>query len=458
MNITDKEMRSGRIFPLFNRYFFPTLAGMLGTSLVTMTDGIFVGRSVGADGVAAVNLIWAPLMLLLGLGLMLGMGSSVLASVAIAQNDDERARKNVTQSFAAGVAITALIVGIMLANPLATVMVLGASTTLAETAMTYMMYLVPGFLFNIIAIIGLFVLRADGAPRTTMWATIAPGILNVLLDYLFMFPLGMGIKGAALATSISYVLGCSIVLYYLVRKARHLALLNIFRKKAREGFRRNVRRQCGIGLPALLGEAVMSITMLLGNLLTAKYIGDAGVAAYGLICYYLPYVFLVGNAIAQGAQPLISFNHGINNQGRVLKIQRMAIIYALTAGVLIGICFYLLNRPLTALFLPLDTTAAEIAVKAFPFYALCTIPYIFNIASIGYYQSIERPAPAILFSLLRCAVFLIPTFIVLPQIIGTTGIWLSITVSETLTAFVIITYYIVHKRKCLRLGPDVHAG
>lgn len=141
----------------------------------------------------------------------------------------------------------------------------------------------------------------------------------------------------------------------------------------------------------------------------------------------------------------------------MLNIQKVALIYALAGGVLIGPCFYLLNRPLTALFLPLDTTAAEIAVEAFPFYALCTIPYIFNIASIGYYQSIERPAPAILFSLLRCAVFLIPTFIVLPQIIGTTGIWLSITISETLTAVVIIAYYIAHKRTSMRPGPDAYA-
>lgn len=102
MEITDKELQTSPIHSLFRKYFYPTLGGMLAVSLVTVTDGIFVGNGVGADGVAAVNLVWAPLMLFVGLGLMLGMGSSVAASIALAKGDVITARRHVTQSMIFG--------------------------------------------------------------------------------------------------------------------------------------------------------------------------------------------------------------------------------------------------------------------------------------------------------------------------------------------------------------------
>ncbi len=446
MEITDKELRTSPIHTLFRRYFYPTLGGMLAVSLVTVTDGIFVGNGIGADGVAAVNLVWAPLMLFIGLGLMLGMGSSVAASIALAKGDVITAKRHVTQSMIVGFLAVSFVVSVMFISPAATVRILGASDTLTGVSIEYLVYILPGFLFDIFAMIGLFVLRVDGNPKLAMWCTLLRALVNIILDYILIFPLGMGIKGAAIATSLSYVVGAAVVLVYLTGYARSLRLLNPINPASWKGWLNNLWLQCKIGVSGMLGEGVMALTMFLGNIMTMKYLGDAGVGAFGLICYYLPFVFLVGNSIAQGAQPIISFNYGYGDLQRVKSTERVAIKTAIISGLIMGALFLLGRYPLTDIFLSVESTAGNIAVSAFPYYALCAVPYIFNIASIGYFQSIGKAAPSIVFSLLRGPVFLIPSYLLLPTAMGVTGIWIALGVSELMTAVCICAYYWKHHK------------
>ncbi len=446
MEITDKELRTSPIHALFRRYFYPTLGGMLAVSLVTVTDGIFVGNGVGADGVAAVNLVWAPLMLFVGLGLMLGMGSSVAASIALAKEDVMTARRHVTQCMIIGFLTVSSVVSVMFISPTATVRILGASDTLTGVSVEYLIYILPGFLFDIFAMIGLFVLRVDGNPKLAMWCTVLRALVNIVLDYILIFPLEMGIKGAAIATSLSYVVGAAVVVVYLAGYARSLKLLNPIKPTSWKGCLNNLWLQCKIGVSGMLGEGVMALTMFLGNIMTMKYLGDAGVGAFGLICYYLPFVFLVGNSIAQGAQPIISFNYGYGDFQRVKSTERVAIKTAIISGLIMGALFLLGRYPLTDIFLSVESTSGNIAVSAFPYYALCAVPYIFNIASIGYFQSIGKVAPSIVFSLLRGPIFLIPSFLLLPTAIGVTGIWIALAVSELLTAVCICGYYWKHHK------------
>lgn len=446
MKITDSELRTSPIASLFRRYFYPTLGGMLAMSFVTVTDGIFVGNGIGADGVAAVNLVWAPLMLFIGLGLMLGMGCSVAGSIALAKGDGILARRHVTQSLVGGFVIVAFVVAVMLVSPTTTVRILGASPTLEDITAEYLIYILLGFLFDIFVMIGLFVIRADGNPRLAMWATVLPGILNIGLDYILIFPLKMGIKGAAIATSASYVIGAIMVMVYLVGYAKSLRLLNPINTASWAGFIKNIWLQCKIGVSGMLGEGVMALTMFLGNIMTMKYLGDAGVGAFGLICYYLPFIFLVGNSIAQGAQPIISYNFGCRDFQRVKSTEKVAIKTAILSGLIMGVLFWGGKYLLTDIFLPAESLAGSISISAFPYYSLCAIPYIFNIASIGYFQSIGKAAPSIMFSLLRGPIFLIPLFFLLPAAFGVTGIWTALAVSELLTSVCIYIYYWKHHK------------
>ncbi|MGN1213391.1 MAG: MATE family efflux transporter, partial [Bacteroidaceae bacterium] len=441
MIITEKELQTKRIAPLFRAYFFPTLFAMIAISLVTIADGFFVGRGVGADGVAAVNIVWAPMMIFVGLGLMLGIGCGVTSTIALARGDKTTARRHVTQAITLGLLIVVILATIMLANPSATAKLLGASDTLQDITIEYMVYLIPGFVIDIFCLIGQFVLRCDGRPKTAMWSTLLPGITNVVLDWLLVFHLDMGIKGAALATSLSFVVGSLIVFFALIKPNSKLRLLNIFSKNTWVGATRNISRQCLIGLSALLGELVMAMTMFLGNIETMRLLGDAGVGAFGVVCYYLPFIFLMGNAIAQSGQPILSFNYGRRNTVRVRETFHYMIKIAMVCGLICAFAFFFLNTALTSLFIPADSPAGTIAIEAFPYYAACALPYIFNIVAIGYFQSVERAKPSIVFALMRGTVFLVPSFVLLPLWLGSTGVWLALTVSELSTTLFIVLFY-----------------
>lgn len=430
---------------LFRIYFVPTLLGMLSTCIVTAIDGIFVGHGVGSDGVAAVNIAYSPMMLLIGIGLMLGIGCSVVSSIHLSRGAVRTARFNLTQALVAATILVLIFWAFVYSSPVSFAKALGASPTLMPLVLDYLLWVTPGILFCVWSIIGLFIIRLDGAPQLAMWLNIIPSSLNAVLDYVFIFPLGMGLKGAAIATSISMAIGGILVMVYLGWFAKTLRLIKL--KLSRKSMRlalRNIGYQSRIGVSALLGEASMAVIMFVGNQIFMRYLGDDGVAAFGVACYYCPFIFMIGNAIAQSAQPIISFNFGKGSLDRVRNTERLAIITAGICGVIVTSMFVFMPRLLVALFIDPHTEAARMAIAGLPIFSTAVIFYIFNLTAIGYFQSVERVKPSIIFALLRGFVIIVPSFCLMPLILGTTGIWLALGVSELLTAVCIIAFYIYH--------------
>lgn len=442
------DLGTVKIPRLFRLYLIPTLLGMLSLCAVTATDGIFVGRGVGSDALAAVNICIAPTMVMMGISLMLGVGSSVVSSIHLASGNVKAARLNVTQALATATLIVIIFLGLTLISIDTTGRALGSSDTLMPLVRDYMPWIFVCCLFQSWCGIGLFVVRLDGSPKYAMWCNVLPGLLNVVLDYIFIFPLQMGIKGAAIATCISCAVGGVMVMCYLLFFARTLRLIKI--KMSRKSLRltlRNIGYQCKIGISALLGEATMGVLMLMGNLMFMKYIGNDGVGAFSIACYYCPFVFMIGNAIAQSAQPIISYNYGKGSKSRVIATEKLAILAALGCGLAITAAFIFTPSAMVHLFLDPDLAAAKIAVKGFPVFSVAFIAFIFNLTAIGYFQSVEKVMPSIVFALLRGLIFLVPAFILLPTILNATGIWLALGISEILTALSIVGFYIYNKSR-----------
>lgn len=448
MNRDAIDLGTVNIPRLFRTYFIPTLLGMLAICAVTATDGIFVGRGVGSDALAAVNICIAPTMLIMGIGLMLGVGTSVVSSIHLAGNNVKAARLNVTQALATGTIVALIFISVTLISPRHTAILLGSSETLMPQVLEYMPWIFVTCLFQIWCAIGLFVVRLDGSPKYAMWCNVLPGLMNVVLDYLFIFPMDMGVRGAALATCISCFVGCMMVVVYLGFIAGHLRLIRIkLSVKSLKLSLRNIGYQCRIGISALLGEATMGMLMLLGNLVFMHYVGDDGVGAFSIACYYCPFAFMIGNAIAQSAQPIISYNYGLNYHHRVVSTERLAIMAAVGCGIIVTTSFCLIPELMVGLFLSDGTRAVDIAVGGFPLFSTAFIFFIFNLTSIGYFQSVEKVVPSIVFALLRGAVFLIPSFLLMPVLFGVKGIWASLFVSEFLTSLTIVAYYICNRRR-----------
>lgn len=431
---------------LFRKYFIPTLLGMLSMASVTAIDGIYVGHGVGSDGIAAINICIPLLMLFTGFGLMLGIGSSVVASIHLSHDKVKAARINATQALWFVTAVTLLAVIVIMVWPYETAKVLGASEHLIPLVVKYLLWFGPSLVFQMWLSVSLFIIRLDGSPQYAMWCNVIAAVLTVILGWIFIFPLELGIEGAALAATVSTAIGGIIGIYYLLFKAKKLRVITI--KTSWKSLRltmRNIGYQCKIGSSALLGEATMATLMFVGNQVFMKYLGDNGVGAFGIACYYTPFVFMVGNAIAQSAQPILSYNYGMNLNKRVTQTEKLALKTALMCGIVVTLIFYFFPHWLVGLFLPLENEAAKIAVAGLPLFSLGFICFIMNLTAIGYFQSLERIGAATTFALLRGLLILVPAFYLLPIAMGNNGIWLAMPVSEMITLLCIFGYYVIHK-------------
>lgn len=189
------DFEKEKVSVLFRKLLIPTLLGTISISAVTAIDGIFVGHGVGADGVAAVNFIVPVYQIMSGLGLMIGSGCSVVASIHLSRQNVKVARLNVTQAMLSASLVTVLLCLLMWLFPYVTARLLGASDTLMPQVVDYLIWITPSYLFEVWSLIGLFIIRLDGAPRYAMWCNIVPALLNVLFDWLFIFPPRPGREG-----------------------------------------------------------------------------------------------------------------------------------------------------------------------------------------------------------------------------------------------------------------------
>ncbi|WP_195532666.1 MATE family efflux transporter [Bacteroides finegoldii] len=436
------DFGSMNISTLFRKLLIPTVLGMVFSAIFIITDGIFVGKGIGSDALAAVN-ITAPLfMIAAGIGLMFGVGASVVASIHLSQGKHRAASINITQALA----FSALLILVMSAlcvyfiEPIAKA--LGSSDRLLPLAIEYMIWYVPFLVFYELLNIGMFCIRLDGSPTYAMMCNAVAAILNIILDYIFIFEFGWGMMGAALATSLGTVIGGLMTLIYLIHFSRTLYLYRIkFSMKSILLTLRNIGYMIKLGSSAFISEASIACMMFLGNYVFIRYLGEDGVAAFSIACYFFPIIFMVYNAIAQSAQPIISYNFGAGQAVRVRKTLHLAIRTAL----LCGICFFILTalcrQDIVSLFIDRSYPAFDIAASGIAYFAFGFIFFAFNMIGIGYYQSIERGQRAAIITLLRGVVFMSVGFFALPPILGVRGIWLAVPFAELLTTLYIIGIY-----------------
>ncbi len=433
------DFGKSKIGPLFRSIFFPTLLSMVFTSLLTVVDGIFVGQGVGSDALAAVNIV-APLFLVTtGIALMFGVGVSVVASIHLSQGNNKAADINVTQALVVAPMLMAILSVILYFGRILFLRLMGCSDVLMPLALQYLIPLLPGCVFILIETIGTFVIRLDGSPRFASAVGIVPGILNIFLDWLFVFPMKMGIAGSSVATTVCCAIASAMVVWYMLRRSQSVRLYRL--KLSRTSLYltvRNIGYMSRSGFSSMLGELAMSMIMLTGNYVFIRWMGEDGVAAFSVACYLYPIVFMVNNSVAQSAQPIISFNYGAGKGDRVREAFRLSLRTAAICGLLATAVLTLGAIPLISLFLQAGTKPYEIATAGLPLFAVSSVFFALNIAIIGYYQSIELNGRATLYMLLRGLVFLVPAFILMPQLIFPQGMWLAVPVSECLTLGVIL--------------------
>lgn len=436
------DFGSMEIPKLFRKLLIPTVLGMVFSAVFVITDGIFVGKGIGSDALAAVN-ITAPLFLIsTGVGLMFGLGASVVASIHLAQGKVKAARINVTQAVVVSslLLIVYSLVITLFAREVA--LLLGSSQRLLPLAVEYMHWFAPFLPFSALLSSGMFFIRLDGSPNYAMICNAIPAVINIALDYVFIFIFGWGMMGAALATSLGYIVGAAMILVYLSRRSNVVRFCRVkLSRKSMLLTRRNVGYMCRLGLSTFLCEGAIATMMFAGNYVFIRYLGEDGVAAFSIACYFFPIIFMVYNAIGQSAQPILSYNFGAGNAERVRKAFRLSLATAVVSGLAFFGVTALLSPQIVSMFIDSSYPAYAMAVEGLPLFASGFVFFAVNIVSIGYFQSVERARPAMTVTVLRGFVFMVLCFVGLPLLLGVKGIWLAVPLAEVLTFGVVVAIY-----------------
>lgn len=448
------DFGSVKVGRLFRKQLLPTILGMVFSALFIITDGIFVGRGIGSDALAAVN-IAAPLFVFAaGLGLMFGMGGAIIASINLSRGKEKVANINASQATLVS-AVTMLLISLaVICFPVFFSRLLGAPDDILSLSKEYLTAYAAFAVFQTLLCVLTFFVRIDG-PKIAMWCMILATVINIVLDYIFIFPLQWGLTGAAVATGIGEMAGCALMLVYLIRRSPRIRLGKIkISKKSLMLTARNTGYIVRLGFSAFLGEAAIAVMMLTGNYIFVRYLGTDGVAAFSIVCYFFPIIFMVYNAIIQSAQPIISFNYGTGAMDR----SRRAFLLALSVTICTGVFFFLatsvFREQIVSLFITDRSNAAwEMATKGIPYFAFGYLFFGLNIILTGYYMCIEKIMPATIFTVMRGIALPVVCFFILPLWLGTKGIWLAVPVAEIIT---LITIGLVSLIKKAETGGKIY--
>ena len=435
------DFGSMEIPKLFRKLLIPTVLGMVFSAVFVITDGIFVGQGIGSDALAAVN-ITAPLFLIsTGIGLMFGVGASVVASIHLSQGKLKAARINVTQAVVVSSLFLAVLWGVVCLFAPQVAVWLGSSERLLPLAVEYMYWFLPFLVFSALLSSGMFFVRLDGSPNYAMLCNAIPAVVNILLDYVFiLFQMGNDGGGAGYQSGLYFGSRNDCSLLSRRKNVIHFCRVKLSKKSMRLTWR-NVRYMCHLGASTFLCEAAIACMMFAGNYVFIHYLGEDGVAAFSIACYFFPIIFMVYNAIGQSAQPILSYNFGAGDAMRVRSAFRLALGTAVTCGLVFFALTALFNHQIVAMFIDRSYPAYDIAVAGLPLFASGFIFFAVNIVSIGYFQSVERARPAMMITVLRGFVFMVLCLFGLPLLLKVPGIWLAVPLAEILTFLVIMAIY-----------------
>ena len=441
------DFGKGSIGGLFVKLLLPTLAGLLFSSIFLLTDGIFVGHGIGSDGLAVVNIVMPIFTLETGIGMMFAIGASVVAAIHLAKDNVKAARIIVTQAYIAVLFLGALLALVLYCFPGAVLRLLGASEELMPMCLEYYLWFAPCGLCVMLQLVSQFVIRLDGDPMYSGLVEIVPACFNILLDWFFIFQMKWGLMGAALATSIGSFTGVLMSLADLLFRRRTLALYRLKRTVTSLVLTlRNIGYMAKVGFSGFLAEFSMSVLTLAGNYAFMRMLGEDGVAAFSVACYLLPIVYMICCAIAQSAQPIISYNYGKGDSPRMSQAFRISTSCAVIVGAVITLLITFFCKYVVLIFLDSASPVYEMCVKGFPIFTIGFAFMAVNVNVIGYCQSVEQSARSIIFTILRGMLLPVTAFFLLPQYFGTNGLWMSLPVSEILTFIAIAATYLADSR------------
>lgn len=435
MNSTIKNDNIAK--SLFHYVSFSILS-MLGLSFYILADTFFIANGVGNTGLTALNLVIPVYTLINAIGLMLGMGGATRYSISIGEGKKEKGHEIFSSIIILGALIGGVftLLGIIFSGNI--VRILGADEIIYTYAKTYLVTIVSFAVPFIVNTIVVCFVRNDGNPNLSMTAMIVGSLSNVVLDYVFIYPLNLGMFGAAFATGLSPIISLCILSTHFIKKKNNFTFIRT--RLSTQTLIKGIL----LGIPSFINEISVAIIMILFNFRILGLVGNTGVAAYGIIANVAIVGVSIFTGIGQGIQPLLSVNYGSKNMDNVKKIYRTGSILGILVGLLLYTIMTLFPREIANLFATGNQELIDITVSGIRIYFLAFIIMGFNMITCTYFAATSYSKESFLISILRGLIFIVPFIFILPILFGINGVWLTITCSELLTLFVSI-YYIKRK-------------
>ena len=426
--LKDKESK------VFFHYLVPAVCSTLVTSVYLLVDTLIIGQGVGALGISALNIFMPFFLLFNGIGLLFGIGSGIL----ISSEDGMGNKKKANQYFATGfvsILSIAIILGLIwnyYLQPLC--VILGANSDTIDLVLEYgkcIMAFAPVFMMsNYFAPI----VRNMKNPKLVMCAVLTGSVLNVILDYVFVFPMDMGMFGAALATVIGSVTTVLVLSTHFIKKQNRV-------KINKETISLNLLApifKCGFS--SLIMEVASGFVIFIFNIQILKYIGNNGIVVYGIISNCVLVGLALFNGVAQAAQPIIATNFGAGLNTRVKKVLKYALITTTIIGVSLFAVVFLFTGQIIKVFVQANSEILSVGIPALRLYLSAFCIMNINILISSYFQSVGKEKVAIYISIIRGFLLNIVLAFVLPSVLPATVLWVVVPVSELITLVCITVY------------------
>ena len=428
---------SNSISRQFWRYTIPTVAAMLVNGLYQVVDGIFIGRYVGADGLAGINVAWPVIGSILGIGMLVGVGTGALVSIHQGEKDTQGAKQILATGLTLLLAITPIVSAVLFLFADNFLFWQGAEGRVYELGLQYLHILIGASVFTLGSIAMPFLLRNDDSPNLATILMIVGAVINIVLDYLFIALYGWELMGAALATAIAQFVVTALGLAYFFSHRANLRLRwNELRLKLDV-----IPQIFSIGTSSFFMYAYGSMMVALHNALFSQYGDQLMIGAYAILGYIVTVYYLTAEGIANGMQPLVSYNHGARNQANIRKLLKIAML----SSVLIGVAFVLLlnafPREFVSVFNSDEPQLVEYTVLGIRLHMFALALDGFLVVAGAYYQAVNKGSKA-MFVTIGNMLIQLPFLYIMPKLYGVPGIWIAYPLSNiALSAVVMVMLY-----------------
>ena len=435
---TSQDFGTETIGKLLIKQAVPASIGILVMSLNILVDSFFVGLWIVAQAIAAINVVLPVSFFIAALGMSIGIGGSSIISRALGAKEVPKAFKTFGNQITMTLLLTVVLVFFGLYYIDGIIPTFGGKGTIFEPAKIYYRIVLYGVPFLALSMMGNTVIRAEGKPKFAMYAMMIPSVSNLVLDVLLINVMDLGMMGAAWATTGSYVLCFSFILWFFLSKNSEMKISWPHFKLQKT----IVSEISNLGSVTLSRQAIVSITYLLMNTILYDFGGETSVTSYAIVSRMLMFALFPIFGITQGFVPIAGYNYGAHNYERVKQTIRIAITYSMAMAFLIFVLLIGFPELITRMFTtnPLVIEKTPVAMR----WVFAATPIIaVQLIGSAYFQAVGKAIPALLLTLSRQGFFFIPLIFILPLWYGELGVWMAFPVSDVLST--LVTAFILYR-------------